>query len=104
MNTCADAVAETDDGVIIALDVSAGAKNASFPAGYNIWRKSVRCQVTPPAVGGKANRAIIALIAEVLAVPRSDVRIISGAASSSKVVHIAGRRKDEILAALDPLL
>ncbi|WP_366829930.1 DUF167 domain-containing protein [Methanoculleus sp.] len=84
----------------IALDVTAGAKRQSFPAGYNEWRKSVRCQVTAPAVGGKANRAIIDLVAETFGIPRADVSIIAGHTSSSKIVAIAGTSRSEILAIL----
>nr|WP_330219239.1 DUF167 domain-containing protein [Methanoculleus thermophilus] len=97
MDPYADAVTETAHGVTIALDVTAGAKKQSFPAGYNEWRKSIRCQVTAPAVGGKANRAIIDLVAETFGVPRTDVSIIAGHTSSSKTVAIAGIPRSRIL-------
>jgi uncharacterized protein len=100
MSPYSDAIFETKDGIAIALDVSAGAKKSAFPAGYNEWRKSIRCQVAAPAVGGKANRAIIELIAAVLDVPRTSVSISSGAASSSKTITVTGKSKDEILALL----
>ncbi|MCK8517453.1 DUF167 domain-containing protein [Methanoculleus sp. 7T] len=101
MEPYADAVVETGKGVAIALDVTAGAKKASFPAGYNEWRKSIRCQVAAPAVGGKANRAIIDLVAETLGVPRTDVCIASGHTSSSKVLVISGVSRSRILAILN---
>lgn len=100
MEPYADAVVETGNGVTIALDVTAGAKKRSFPAGYNEWRKSIRCQVAAPAVGGKANRAIIDLISETFGIPRADVSIIAGHTSSSKTVAIAGLSKLEILTLL----
>lgn len=101
MNSFAEAVTETDSGVRIALDVSAGAKKNAFPAGYNEWRKSIRCQIAAPAVGGKANRAIIALVAETLSVPRTSVTIASGATSSTKTLLIAGLQRPTVLAALE---
>ncbi|MCK9297481.1 YggU family protein [Methanoculleus sp. YWC-01] len=101
MEPYADAVVENSHGVIIALDVTAGAKRPSFPAGYNEWRKSVRCQVAAPAVGGKANRAIINLLAETFNVPRADVSIVAGHTSSSKTVAIAGLSKSSVLASLN---
>jgi uncharacterized protein (TIGR00251 family) len=101
MEPYADAVGENSHGVIIALDVTAGAKRPSFPAGYNEWRKSVRCQVAAPAVGGKANRAIINLLAETFNVPRADVSIVAGHTSSSKTVAIAGLSKSSVLASLN---
>ena len=97
MELCADAVTETGSGVTILLDVTAGAKKTSFPAGYNEWRKSIRCQVAAPAVDGKANRAVIDLIAETFGVSRADVSIISGHTSTSKTVAISGLSKSEIL-------
>ncbi len=100
MNSCADAVSESGQGVLIALDVSAGAKKNAFPAGYNTWRKSIRCRVTAPAVGGRANRAVVDLVASVLGVARTDVSIVSGATSSSKTVFVAGRSRAETLAIL----
>jgi len=102
MEPYADAIVETGNGVTIALDITAGAKKRSFPAGYNEWRKSIRCQVTAPAVGGKANRAVIDLVAGTFCIPRTDVSIIAGHTSSSKTVAIAGLSKLDILALLSP--
>lgn len=101
MEPYADAVVETARGVIIALDVTAGAKRSSFPAGYNEWRKSIRCQVAAPAVGGKANRAIIDLLAETFGVPRADVTIVAGQTSSTKTVAIDGISKSHVIARLN---
>lgn len=101
MDTYADAVAETSHGVTITLDVTAGAKRSSFPAGYNEWRKSIKCQISAPAVGGKANRAITDLLAETFGVPRADVSIITGHTSSSKTVAIAGVSKSHALVRLN---
>lgn len=85
-----DAVSGSDDHAVITLDVSAGSKKDSFPSGYNPWRSAVGCQVSAPAVGGKANKAIVALVAETFGVQKSAVRIISGATSTVKRVEIAG--------------
>jgi uncharacterized protein len=101
MKPYADAITETAHGVTIDLDVTAGAKRSAFPAGYNEWRKSIRCSIAAPAVEGRANRAIIDLVAETLAVGRADVRIAAGLASSSKKVTVAGISKAEVLAALN---
>ncbi|MDK2916624.1 MAG: uncharacterized protein PWR25_1181 [Euryarchaeota archaeon] len=101
METYADAVAETPHGVTITLDVTAGAKRSVFPAGYNEWRKSIKCQIAAPAVGGRANRAIIDLLAETFNVPRADVEIIAGHTSSSKIVAITGVSRSRALARLN---
>ena len=45
---------------------------------------------------GKANEAVLALLAETLAVPRSSVTLVSGSGSRDKIVELAGIEPDEI--------
>jgi len=47
-------------------------------------------RVTAPADGGKANRAVAALLAEALGVPASALRLTAGAASRRKRFLVAG--------------
>jgi len=96
----ADALLEDRYGTIIALEVTANAKDNSFPAGYNVWRKTIGCRITAPAVEGKANRAIITLLSEILAVPATSVSIQSGATSSQKRVLVTGMSKKDLLVRL----
>ena len=93
----ADALVEGRHGTTIALEVITGAKNDSFPAGCNVWRKTISCRVTAPAVEGKANRAVITLVSEILAVPATSVSIQSGATSSQKRVLVRGLNKNDLL-------
>jgi uncharacterized protein YggU (UPF0235/DUF167 family) len=53
-------------------------------------------RVGAPPERGKANEAVLALLAEVLAVPRSSVALVSGGRSRDKVVELAGLEPDEI--------
>ncbi|MDK2975231.1 MAG: uncharacterized protein PWP08_1602 [Methanofollis sp.] len=85
-----DAVSGSNDHAVITLDVSAGSKKDSFPSGYNSWRSAVLCQVSAPAVGGKANRTIVNLVAETFGVRKSAVRILSGTTSTIKKLEISG--------------
>ena len=101
MPDIAHALLEDRKGTIIALEVTTGAKNDSFPAGYNMWRKTIGCRVTAPAIEGKANRAIIMLVSEMLAVPAITVSIQSGATSSQKRVLVTGMNKKDLLDRLD---
>ena len=84
------ALTATDGGSFITIEVSAGSRRETFPTGYNPWRKAVGIQVKAPAVEGKANTAIITLIAATLRIPGSQVRIATGQTSSVKRVFIAG--------------
>ena len=71
--------------VRIALKVVPGASRAGV-VGWLGERLKVR--VTAPAQGGKANAAVIALLADVLDVPRDAVTIVAGGGSPQKTVEI----------------
>lgn len=88
------------DGVIIALEVSPNARRERFPDGYNPWRRTIGCAVSAPPLDGRANRAVLALVAGALDAKRSEVELIAGTASSLKRVLVRGRRVDEIAAIL----
>jgi uncharacterized protein (TIGR00251 family) len=47
-------------------------------------------KVAAPAKEGRANAALIEVLAEELALPKSAIRIVAGAKSKTKVVEIAG--------------
>ena len=53
-------------------------------------------RVGAPAERGKANEAVLALLAEVLAVPRASGVLVSGGGSRDKIVELAGIEPDEI--------
>jgi uncharacterized protein len=97
MPDIADALFEDRHGVVIAIEVTAGAKTSAFPAGYNEWRKMIGCRVTAPAVEGKANKAVMALVAESLGVPASSVSIQSGSTASQKRILVTGKTRAELL-------
>jgi uncharacterized protein (TIGR00251 family) len=50
----------------------------------------LRIGVTEAAEAGKANQAVCAVIADTLAVPRSAVNILAGAASREKLIRVSG--------------
>ena len=56
---------------------------------YKVW-------VSEPPVGGRANEAVLELLAETLALPRESVTLVSGGASRDKIVELAGIPPDEI--------
>jgi uncharacterized protein (TIGR00251 family) len=100
MPDISEALVEDRQGVLITIEVTAGARSDTFPAGYNEWRKAIGCRVSAPALDGKANKAVLHLIAGALHIPLSSLSIRSGAASTQKRVLAAGRNKGEILARL----
>ncbi len=46
--------------------------------------------VTAPPADGRANEALLRLLARAWRLPRRDLSIVAGAASRHKTVHIAG--------------
>ncbi len=50
---------------------------------------TLKIRVTAPPVGGKANDAVIELLADVLKVPKSKIEIVAGETSTQKLVSIA---------------
>jgi uncharacterized protein (TIGR00251 family) len=90
MVNISEALKDSTSGTIIAIEVSTGSRTDLFPSGYNPWRKTLGCQISAQPVDGKANIAIISLIATVLNLSRNDVSIVSGAISSQKKVLVRG--------------
>lgn len=98
-----DALHEDRHGTVISIEVTAGAKVPLFPAGYNAWRKTLGCRVAAPALEGRANKAVIALVSATFGIPTSSVSIQSGATSSQKKVLVQGLDRQEILNRLQPV-
>ena len=66
------------------------------------WRgAALRVRVTAPPADGRANAAVIGLLAHALGVPRSSITIVSGAASRDKRVRVSGYSLDELSALVD---
>lgn len=51
---------------------------------------AVKIAVTAPPEAGKANDALLALLARLLGVPKRDVTLARGATDRRKLVHVAG--------------
>jgi hypothetical protein len=56
-------------------------------------RSALKVRVRAIAEGGEANRAVIELLAEALRVPKTSVRVMSGATSRLKQIAIDGDPK-----------
>lgn len=96
----ADALTVHPDGVVVTLEVSPNAKRDRFPDGYNPWRRAIGCSVSALPVGGRANRAVLVLVAEALGVRKGELELIAGSTSSLKRVLVRGRSVDEIASVL----
>lgn len=56
----------------------------------------LRVRVTAPPVDGRANAALIELLATMLGVRKADVRIVAGQTSRQKVIAVDGLATDEV--------
>ena len=77
----------------LSIRVSPGAARSAIVGRYGDGWK-VRVAAAPER--GRANDALVDLLSETLAVPRSRVRLVSGSSSRDKVVELAGIAPDEI--------
>ncbi len=73
-------------GVVLALAVQPGAKKSSVvgptPDGF------FKIKIAAPAVEGKANRALIEFLSELLEVRKSEIEILSGETARKKRVLV----------------
>ncbi len=57
---------------------------------------TLKVHLTAPPVDGAANSALIALLAQSLAIQKRDVQIVHGMSGRSKIVDIGGISDEEI--------
>ena len=60
-----------------------------------------RMKLSDPPVEGRANKAVIELLAEKLGVPRREIEIVSGKTGRLKTIRIRGLTAAEIARALE---
>lgn len=58
--------------------------------------ESLKIRVAAPPEGGKANQAVLAILAEILSVQLSQMEIISGQTQPRKVIAIEGLEADDM--------
>jgi uncharacterized protein (TIGR00251 family) len=77
----------------LTLRVSPGAKRSTVVGRHGTaWK----VRVSAPPEGGKANDAVVRLLADTLSVPIASLTIVSGHGSRDKTVSLEGLDPDEI--------
>lgn len=74
-------------GVLIAVKAVPGAKRDEI---VGLLGERLKVRVSAPPEGGRANKAICALLARELGVKESDVEVVAGATRAEKSVRIGG--------------
>ena len=71
----------------VRLRVSPGAKSAQVVGRHG---EAWKVRVAAPPEGGRANEAVVRLLAETLSLPRDAVTLVSGHGARDKIVQLAG--------------
>jgi uncharacterized protein (TIGR00251 family) len=83
----------------IAVKVTAGSSNSAI----GDWREEyLRVRISAAPERGKANAALIALLAKSLGLSKSSIRIVRGQHSAHKTLEITGLSAEDIFARLTP--
>jgi uncharacterized protein (TIGR00251 family) len=77
----------------VRLRVAPGAKRAGVVGRHG---EAWKVRVAAPPEGGRANEAVLRLLAETLRVPREAVRLVSGHGGRDKIVELAGLGPSQI--------
>ncbi len=81
------AIEQNSEGVIVPVRARAAARRTGIAGEHD---GALRIDVTAAPEKGKANRAIAAVLAEVLQVSKSAVRLVAGATSNQKRFLVIG--------------
>jgi uncharacterized protein len=91
---------DVTDGCTIAVRVHPSARKNGVTG---VHAGAVKISLTTPPTDGRANEALIALLAELLRVPRGRISLVAGATNRSKMLRITGKSAVEVQAALFPI-
>ena len=77
----------------VRVRVSPGARRGGVAGRVGeVWK----LRVTAPAEGGRANDAVVRLLADTMDVPRRSISLVSGHAARDKVVELEGLEAAEV--------
>ncbi len=88
--------------VVLSVHVQPGARTTAVVGRHD---DALKVRVAAPATGGRANEAVLALVAKEFDLAKGDVELVSGASSRRKRIRLgdltlidAGRKLDRLLA------
>jgi uncharacterized protein (TIGR00251 family) len=87
------------DGCTLAVRVHPGARKNGITGTH---AAAIKISLTTPPADGRANEALIALLADLLHLPRTRISLLNGAASRTKLLRITGKSAAEVQATLLP--
>lgn len=85
----------------ISLHVSPGAKHNQLVG----WKEGVLwLKIAAPPVDNKANEALIEYLSDLIDVSKSQIELVSGLGSKTKVVRVTGLKKETLMQRLQTQL
>jgi hypothetical protein len=93
------AIRDIPEGCTLPVRVHPGARRSAITG---IHDGALKVSLTTPPTDGRANQALVAFLAGELHIPRARVTLLTGAASRSKSLRIAGLTSAQLRAALPP--
>jgi uncharacterized protein len=87
------AITENADGCILPVHAQPGARKAGILGEH---AGALKVAVTAPPEDGRANKALVELLAKALSLKRSQVQLLSGEKSREKRFLINGVKKGEL--------
>lgn len=102
--------APVPNGIELCIRLSPSASRNGFAAPETVQtphgkeRTALRAAVTAAPENGKANAALIALLAKTLRLPKSSITVIRGQTDRTKILHIAAPATPALAAALQNLV
>jgi uncharacterized protein (TIGR00251 family) len=91
------AIRDISDGCTLPVRVHPGARRNAITGVHD---GALKVSLTTPPTDGRANQALIALLAGELRIPRARVTLLTGATSRTKTLRIAGLTAAQLRAAL----
>jgi hypothetical protein len=88
---------DVSDGCTLSVRVHPGARKNGITGTH---AGAVKIALTTPPTDGRANEALIGLLAELLRLPRARITLLTGATSRTKLLRITGKSAAEVTAAL----
>ncbi len=68
------------------------------------WNQALKVRLTAPPLEDRANRQLLELLADCLAIPRASIKILSGHRSRLKTVQVVTLSRKELKSRITPYL
>ena len=94
----AAAIKQAKDGIYLNVHTQPGARKEQLQGMHG---DAVKIAVHETAQDGRANQSLVVFVAKGMAVPKSDVHIVSGHTSRSKRIFVSGEVKNLIQCCAD---